>query len=92
MWINSRRLLVIVVAKEVLAPLPDIALHVVEFKLIWLFPSNRMGRAIAVAFVPAYPLQIFFAVAGVKPRGCPRAAGVFPFGLGRQSDRPSGGL
>ena len=81
-------------AEPVLAPLLDIAMHVIETPGIGLFPGYRLNHIIRVATIPPYRIQIGVSAtielrntAVEKSGRASRPAGIFPFSFGRKPVR-----
>src|SRR5207253_2331361 len=78
-------LLVIIGFVMVPAPFGDVAVHVKQAERIGLFRADRMRLAAGVTGVPGVIVDEGFLVVAEGPVGAgAAAAGVFPFGLGRQ--------
>ena len=84
--VDRGRLLVVVPVVPIGAPLPDVAVHVVQSPGVRLLLAHRMRLAAGVALEPTVLRQLGFAIAKTIPRCRARAAGVFPLCLGRQAE------
>src|SRR6266478_403448 len=78
--VGARTVVIIICVVPILNELSDIPVHVVETPGIRMKMPDRMDFLIRVTPVPGQPLKIIC----VLGRGA-RAAGVFPFGFGRQA-------
>ena len=84
--LNLHAMNCVIFAEPIPAPLPDVAMHVEQAKLIASLPTNRVGSVL-----PEFPSnqailsQARLIIAERIPRLRPRPAGVFPFRLGRQA-------
>jgi hypothetical protein len=75
--------LIVVLREDVVAPLGDVAVHVVEAPRVRLLRADRMGLLVGVVREPGvFPLAAGVAERVVRRRS--RTAGVLPFRLGRQ--------
>src|SRR5207302_789 len=71
-------------AVPVVAPLPDVAVHVEEVPAVGRFLTYRLGLALRMRLEPGVVRQLGFAIAETILAGSAGAAGIFPFGLGGQ--------
>src|SRR5882724_11989574 len=71
--------------KPVVAPLPNVAVHIVETPGIWFLLANGVGGSFAVVQIPNVLIGVFGVVAEAEKIGRSGAAGVFPLRFRRQS-------
>src|SRR5262245_3297379 len=83
--IRRRRAAVVTHVVAVPAPLGHVAVHVVEAPGVGLLRPDRMGRAGGVVGTPGVGGQRLDVLAAAPARLAAGAAGVLPFGLGRQT-------
>src|SRR5436189_125629 len=69
----------------VLAPFPNIAMHVVKPEHVGLLLADWMCRVFAVRIVPSHAAQIGLGVTAIISASRPRAARVLPFCFRRQA-------
>jgi hypothetical protein len=68
--------------KDILAPFPDIARHVIDAELVWRFPPNRLRVIAMLSIIPRYRIDVVAATEAetVGPVWT-AAGGVLPLGL-----------
>ncbi len=84
MWILGGALRVVGRAVPVVAPLPDVTVHVVEAPAIGPLPADRLRLALRMRLEPGVLRQLAVGVAEAVFPGAAGAAGVLPLRLGRQ--------
>ena len=83
---------------KIIAPLLNIAVHVVKAPCVWFFQSNGVRLAAAIVMIPGNLIQMLaflFVItlvdilAVVQGGGGAGATRIFPLGLGRKGEFPA---
>src|SRR5262249_11037337 len=76
---------IVIVVVPILAPFPDVALHVVKTEGVRSLLAARVGPTLGIPLEPGELAQARLVVAEAETLRAPRAAGILPLRLGRQA-------